>query len=134
MVDQKIKDAANRHLNLAHGLMSTTELSAKPSEFEVRNAFSRTYYALYHASHAFLWVSKTDVSALGKTHGRLHEAMGRWMGKPFADFLKNSYEFRRKSDYRPEWEHPPLYKVAEEMKRARKQFWFVAGTTRRMLS
>lgn len=126
--------AVEKHLRLAEGLIKTTKISDTASEYEVRNAFSRSYYPLFHACHGYLWAAGIDVDSLGRKHGRLHEEMGKWMGRSFGDFLRKSYELRRMSDYIPEWIPPPLYSSIARLKTAQKQCYFVMVTGQRLSS
>jgi len=127
--------AAAAHLRLAEGLIKTVRIGEAPSEYEIRNAFSRSYYALFHACHGYLLAQKTaDVNAVGKTHGSLHAEMERRMGRSFGQFLRDCYELRRMSDYRPEWSVPPGYVCFEKLKRAWTQCYFVMTTARRLAS
>jgi uncharacterized protein (UPF0332 family) len=119
---------ARGHLRLAGGLVKSAKVRNAPSEYELRNAFSRSYYSLFHACRGYLWASGVDVVSLGKKHGRLHDEMEKWWGKAFGDFLRKSYELRRKSDYIPEWNQLPLYKHIEELKTAQRQCYFVIVT------
>ena len=119
---------ARGHLRLAGGLVKSAKVGNAPSEYELRNAFSRSYYSLFHACRGYLWASGVDVVSLGKKHGRLHDEMEKWLGKAFGDFLRKSYELRRKSDYIPEWNQLPLYKHIEELKTAQRQCYFVIVT------
>ena len=122
------------HLRLAEGLIKSVKVSEAPSEYELRNAFSRAYYAVFHACRGYLWATGVDVESLGRKHGRLHDAMEKWLGKAFGDFLRKIYEWRRKSDYVPEWNQLPLEKYLEELRTAQMQCYFVPGTGRRLFS
>ena len=126
--------AARGHLRLAEGLIRTAKISDASSECELRNAFSRSYYALFHACRGYLWAKGVDVHSLGRKHGRLHDEMGKWMGRSFGDFLRNSYELRRMSDYIPEWNPPPLYLSIEKLRTAQKQCYFVMVTGQKLSS
>ena len=116
------------YFRLAEGFIGTAKVTDAPTEYELRNAFSRSYYALFHACRGYLWASGVDVEALGRKHGRLHDEMARRMGKWLGDCLRKSYELRRKSDYIPEWNRLPAYKLKEEIKAAHQQCYFVIVT------
>jgi uncharacterized protein (UPF0332 family) len=126
--------AAEKHLRLAEGLIKTAKISDAASEYEIRNAFSRSYYALFHACCGYLWAAGIDVNSLGRKHGRLHDEMGRWVGKSFGNFLRSSYELRRKSDYIPEWNPPPQDMSLGMLISAQKQCYFVMVTGRKLCS
>ena len=126
--------AARRHLRLAEGLIGTVRVGASSSEFDLRNAFSRSYYALFHASRGYLWARGFDVDSLGKKHGRLHDEMERKLGTWFGDSIRKSYESRRKADYVPEWTQPPLYKCLEDLKVARGHCYYLLGEAREFVS
>jgi len=119
---------------LAEGLIKTTNINDPPSEYEIRNAFSRSYYALFHASHGYLRAAEVDTEVLGKKHGRLHAEMERWLGRSFGQFVRNSYELRRKSDYEPAWQVPPDYWVADRLKAARMQCYFLIVTAQKLIA
>lgn len=125
-MDSVREKAARGHLRLAEGLIRTAVLSDAASEYEVRNAFSRAYYALFHVCSGYLWASTgIDVEKIAKDHGRLRHEMGRWLGKSFERFLGDSYDLRRQADYRPEWNPAPIYSCSEKLKRARRHFYAV---------
>ena len=136
MLSPTVERKARSHLRLAEGLMKTAQIADGASEFEIRNAFSRSYYALFHACYAHLLASGTDATkaaAIARDHGRLQSAMRRPMGKPFERFLKSACETRHRSDYKPEWTVPAAAVAQKELSQAKKQFYFLLFTVRRML-
>lgn len=126
-------------LRLAEGFMSTTDLAPSASEYEVRNAYSRAYYGLFHACCAHLLAQGTDpvdVEEIAGDHGRLRSRMSdprMGLGKWFGRLLKNAYNQRRQSDYEPEWAVPAAVVAGEELRRVRTQFYWLFHTTRRNL-
>jgi hypothetical protein len=125
-LDSAREKAARGHLRLAEGLIRTVVLGDTASEYEIRNAFSRAYYALFHVCGGYLWASTgIDVEKVVRDHGQLRHEMGRWMGRSFERFLGDVYELRRQADYRPEWSPPPVYWCAEKLKQARKHLYAV---------
>lgn len=120
---------------LAEGLIRTAVLGDTASEYEIRNAFSRAYYALFHACHGYLLAQdRANVNRVSKSHGSLHAEMERRMGRSFGRFLRDSYELRRKSDYEPEWPVPPIYLCIERLKQAWTQCYFVTTTAHKLKS
>ncbi len=126
--------AARGHLRLAEGLIETAKIGDAASEYEIRNAFSRAYYALFHACCGYLFAQGVaNVRVLIKDHGKLHAEMDRGMGRPFGRFMRDCYELRRNSDYRAEWAVPPFYSCVEKLKHARTQCYFVVATAKRLI-
>jgi uncharacterized protein (UPF0332 family) len=127
--------AARSHLRLAEGLTKTANVGDAPSEYDVRNALSRSYYALFHACRGYLWARNVaEANVIGKRHGTLHAEMERRMGKSFGRFLRDAYELRRSSDYEPASSVPPLYVCVDRLKQARRQCYFVLVTAKNLIS
>ena len=95
--DQKSKVA--RSLRLADGLMQTVPISSSASEYEIRNAGSRLYYAFFHASLALLASVGIETDKLSRDHGKVHSAVQARMGRPFGKFLEKLYLHRKLCDY-----------------------------------
>ena len=95
--DQKAKVA--RSLRLADGLMQTAAISSLASEYEIRNAGSRLYYAFFHASIGLLASVGIETDKLSRDHGKVHSAVQARMGKPFGKFLEKLYVHRKLCDY-----------------------------------
>lgn len=93
------KQAIARYLRLAQGLFDTANITASASEYEIRNAISRLYYAFFHVSLALLLSIGWDVSRISKDHGRLHDAVQARMGKWIGAFLRGLYRNRCQCDY-----------------------------------
>jgi uncharacterized protein (UPF0332 family) len=123
--------AVRAHLALAEGFAGTAIIG--PSEYEIRNAFSRAYYALYHVCIAYLWCTGFDVGRLRKKHGALHDAIGTRLGSSFANFLRRFYELRRKSDYIPDWRPVPGYAARAQLKAMKQHFYWLLNTAKRSL-
>jgi uncharacterized protein (UPF0332 family) len=94
--ERRIKE----HLRLARGLLETAFLRIESSEFEERNALSRSYYAMLHACSALLLSNGVEPS---RNHGALHRQTKLLMGKSFGRFVEDLYELRRNSDYVTSW-------------------------------
>jgi uncharacterized protein (UPF0332 family) len=136
MLSPTVERKARSHLRLAEGLMKTAEIGNSASEFEIRNAFSRAYYGLFHACYAHLLSQGTDpikVEKIARDHGRLHSTMQESRGKWFGRFLRDAYERRRESDYNPRWASPLAGAAQTELKRAKTEFYLLFHTTRTSL-
>jgi uncharacterized protein (UPF0332 family) len=136
MLSAEGKRQAKGHLSLAQGFMSTAQVGDGSSEYEIRNAFSRVYYAFFHACCAFLLGQGNDpvwVEQLAKDHGRLRSNIRHPMGKGFEHHVKEAYDRRRQSDYKPDWLVPSSTLAQEELKRARTYFHWILRTTQRTL-
>jgi len=132
MLSPTVERKARSHLRLADGLMRTAEISDGASEFEIRNAFSRAYYALFHACCAHLLASGTEatkVEEITRNHGRLHASMRRPMGRLFERFVRGVYDRRRQADYEPGWPVPSGTVARGELKRARTHFYWLFHRT-----
>jgi len=89
-----------RHLRLAMGFLDSAILSVSSSEFEIRNALSRSYYAMLHACNALVLSCGMVPS---KSHGGLRTQAQRLLGKPFGRLVSDLYELRRVADYEAGW-------------------------------
>ena len=126
--------AAAAHLRLAEGLIKTAEISAAASEYEIRNAFSRSYYALFHACCGYLLAqNEPNANEVVKNHGRLHSKMYK-VGKAFGDDLTRCYELRRKADYDADWSVPPYFSCVERLKRDRGNLYYVRRTAKNLIA
>lgn len=87
-----------RHLRLARGFIETASVRSDSGEFEIRNALSRSYYALFHACHA--WLAMNNIP-LGRR--RQHESLIRETrderGKEFGERLERFWALRKRADY-----------------------------------
>lgn len=80
-------------LELAVGMFKNVDLRPEASEYEIRNALSRCYYAFFHLSHV----------VLGRYRG--HEVICREVGKQDAllgEFLATLQALRIEVDYIPD--------------------------------
>jgi uncharacterized protein (UPF0332 family) len=100
MLSRETERKIRRHVRLSRGLLDTTLLAPESSEFEERNALSRGYYALLHASSALVLTRETELS---KSHGGLHDQVQRRLGRSFGQFMRDLYKIRKFSDYEPDW-------------------------------
>ncbi len=89
------------HLKLGEGFLATAVIGMNSSEFEIRNALSRTYYAVFHASRAWLLTRGVPLKR-SRAHGWLRKLVSKNRGEVFASRLKELYWLRENPDYRPE--------------------------------
>jgi len=83
-------------LNLATGIFKTVDISPDASEYEIRNALSRCYYAFFHLSHV----------VLGRYCG--HALVSTEVGKQDAllgEFVATLQALRIEADYIPDVVH-----------------------------
>jgi len=137
MLSPEAKRKAREHLELGEGFMATVEVADASTECEIRNAFSRAYYGLYHACYALLLGQGSDpavVERIAKDHGRLHASIRHPLGKPVEHYVREAYDKRRNSDYEPGWAVPSATVAQGELKRARRQFYWIFRSTLRSLA
>ena len=137
MVSVEAKRTAEAHLRLAEAFITTTEVVDTSSEVEIRNAFSRAYYALFHAGYAVLLGEGNDpvvVERVAKDHGRLHSALRHPTGRSFERYVRAIYDRRQQADYEPDWPVPSASFAQAELRSARKQFYWLLNTTQRSLA
>lgn len=87
------------YLRLADGFFRTAVVSSSSSEFQVRNALSRLYYAFFHVSLAYLLSTGADVTTISRNHGNVHTAVRAAAGKYVGEFVIKLYHYRMRSDY-----------------------------------
>jgi uncharacterized protein (UPF0332 family) len=137
MLSPQAKKKARAHLRLGEGFITSAEVGDASSEYDVRNAYSRAYYALFHVCYAYLLGREIDplaVEAIASDHGRVQSKMQAALGKWFGRFLQEAREDRRNSDYKPEWAVPAVLVASSKLKRAKTQFYWLLHTTRNSLS
>jgi len=137
MLSPQAERTAKAHLTLAEGFIKTAEVRDDSSQCQIRNAFSRAYYAMFHVCCAWLVGAGVDIEKVERVkeeHGRLHTEMQRRIGKSFGRFLKESYELRRESDYKPEWVPPAMLVTGAKLKSVRTQFYWLFTTANNLLS
>jgi len=110
MLSSEGERRARQHLRLAKGFLATATVDIGSSEFEERNALSRAYYAMFHASCAWL-AFKYGIDRELK-HSELLDEMHRRRGKEFGDFVRDLRGMREAADYRVEWK--PQRRVTED--------------------
>ena len=94
-------EEVEEHLRLAEGFITSAFISPDASECDVRNAFSRGYYALLHVCKA--WLAMMDVSEdLRYQHGQVLREIGSRRGEDSKRRLKDIYGLREDADYRPQ--------------------------------
>jgi len=101
MTTEETKRRISEYLGLSLGLFLSVRVSATSTEYEVRNGFSRLYYAFFHASLAFLLSQGENIDVYRRTHGDVHAAIDRRMGKYLGRFLRELYRSRLQADYEP---------------------------------
>jgi uncharacterized protein (UPF0332 family) len=111
-------------------LPETAVLNPGSSEFDERNALSRAYYAMFHASRAWL-LFRFGVDHRMK-HGQIHAEMRRGFGESFGGFVSELYRLRRAADYFQDWV-PVRFVSEEKLKRARTNVLYLCGETERGL-
>ena len=111
MLSRETEQRVRQHLRLAKGLLETAVLAESGSEFEERNALSRAYYAMFHASSAWLLL-RFGLEVKKLRHTEFHAEMHRRRGKEFGDFIRDIYGLRRAADYREDWS--PARMVTED--------------------
>jgi len=79
--------------------MQTVAIASSSSEYEIRNAISRLYYAFFHASVALLVSIGWETQGISKDHGKIHAAVQARMGKYMGTFLRKLYQNRKLCDY-----------------------------------
>ncbi len=136
MLSPEVITRANAHLELGEGFISSAAVCDSSAEYEIRTAFSRTYYALFHVCYAHLLGRQMDPVAVEKiadSHGELQSKMQALLGKWFGRFLQQAREDRRNSDYKPEWPVPEALVTSSKLKRAKTQFYWLFHSTRNSL-
>lgn len=92
------RQEVRRHLRLAKGFIATAFIRPDSGEFEIRNALSRSYYALYHALHAWL-AMKNVPKARRRRREELFEQVLRKREKGYGSRLDRFWSLRIKADY-----------------------------------
>jgi len=92
------REEAEGHLRLALGLMATVGIPDDASEWEIRNAISRAYYAVFHMCHAWLALRQVAKPSEHLTlHRTVHVELGEVSGQRMAHF----HALRKDADYNP---------------------------------
>lgn len=92
------RQEVRHHLRLANGFMATAVIADDSNEFEIRNALSRSYYALFHACHG--WLAMKNVPQSRRKHRQpLFAEIRSKRGKEFGDRLEGFWFLRKKADY-----------------------------------
>ena len=90
------------HLALARGFLETAVNGSLASEFAIRNALSRGYYAVYHICSA--WLASENVPARRREkHSDLQFEVARHLGSVFSEQLKEMHRIRKAADYTADW-------------------------------
>jgi|ERR1700733_2637146 uncharacterized protein (UPF0332 family) len=141
MLTEGNKRRISDHLGLALGLFVSVQFSPTSTEYDVRNGFSRLYYAFFHASLAFLLSQGEDIDVFRWHHGDLHTAVGKLMGKYLGKFFRDLYKTRQQADYEPSFFSRSfggnLDKARAEaqnlLRRANKNFYWIYHESRKAL-
>jgi uncharacterized protein (UPF0332 family) len=129
MLSVEAKQRSRDHLRLSRGLLETAALGLRDSEFDERNALSRSYYSLFHACNALLLAHDVVPS---KSHGGMNAQVGKWLGKNFARSVTDAYELRRMADYIAQWR--PVRHVSDaKLNVARTNVLWACGEAERKL-
>jgi uncharacterized protein (UPF0332 family) len=138
MVTGEAKRTAEAHLRLAEAFIRTAQVVDTSSEVKIRNAFSRAYYAVFHACCAHVLASGTELrkaqEIIRRDHGRLRASMGRLVGKWLERFVKEASDRRQQADYKPGWLVPSTRAAQEELRKVRTNFYCLVPMIRRSLS
>jgi len=92
------RQEVRRHLRLARGFIATAFIGPDSGEFEIRNALSRSYYALYHACHAWLAMRNVPKTKRNRREA-LFEQVLRKRGEEYGARLNTFWKERIKADY-----------------------------------
>jgi uncharacterized protein (UPF0332 family) len=95
---RRTREEAEGHRRLAMGLMATVRIADDASEWEIRNAISRGYYAVFHMCHA--WLAFRDV-AKPSEHLTLRRTVHIELGEVSGQRLAHFYALRKDADYNP---------------------------------
>jgi hypothetical protein len=96
-----LREEAKGHFRLGIGFLATALITESASECEVRNALSRSYYALFHMCNA--WLASENVPGNRRSrHGPLQIEIARRLGVDAKRSLVQFYRQREDADYRPE--------------------------------
>jgi hypothetical protein len=86
--------------------METAVIRDDSDEFQIRNALSRSYYALFHACHGWLAMKNVPKSRR-KHHQLLFAEIRSKRGREFGDRLEGFWLLRMRADYDdPQLFHP----------------------------
>jgi uncharacterized protein (UPF0332 family) len=141
MLAEDEKKRVTEYLGLSLGLFLSVQFSAQSNEYDLRNGFSRLYYAFFHVSLAFLLTQSEPIDDYRRDHGRVHTAVDRRMGKSLGRFLRELYKGRQQADYEPAFF---LGKYGKDLERARadaqnplnranRQFYWIYNESRKVL-
>ncbi len=101
MLTDESKRRIVQYRGLALGLFQSVRFLADGNEYDIRNGFSRLYYAFFHASLALLLSRGVNIEVFRKNHGRVHTEIDRLLGKYVGQLFRELYIARRQADYEP---------------------------------
>jgi uncharacterized protein (UPF0332 family) len=141
MTPEETKRRISEYLGLSLGLFLSVRVLATSTEYDVRNGFSRLYYAFFHASLAFLLSQGENIEFYRRTHGDVHTAIDRRMGKYLGRFLRELYRSRQQADYEPEFFDRTYGRDIERaradarnlLNRASRNFYWIYNESRKVL-
>ena len=110
------RQEVRQHVRLAKGFMESGVIQDDADEFQIRNALSRSYYALFHVCHG--WLAMKNVPLAKRKHRQpLFEQIRNQRGKEFGDRLEGFWLWRKRADY----DDPELFQGDLEKFRPRAQ-------------
>jgi uncharacterized protein (UPF0332 family) len=135
------KRRITEHLGLALGFFVSVRFSSQSTEYDIRNGLSRLYYAFFHVCLAFLLSQEEDIEKVRHSHGLLHAAVRRRLGKYIDSLLRDVYKARLEADYEPGFFARRYRNDLEKAKadsnllveRARKNFYWIYQESRKVL-
>jgi len=92
------RQEVRQHIRLAHGFMGSALIGDGCGEFEIRNALSRAYYALFHGCHAWLAVRNVPESKRKDREALFGQVRSR-RGEEYGERLDEFWLWRKKADY-----------------------------------
>ncbi len=141
VLTDETKRRLTEYLGLALGFFVSVRFSANSTEYDIRNGLSRIYYAFFHVSLAFLLSQEEDIDKLRQSHGLVHAAVRRRLGKYMDSLLRDLYRSRLEADYEP-GSFTRKYRNDLEraradanlsLERARKNFFWIYQESRKVL-
>ncbi len=102
MLTDKTKTRINQYRGMALGLFQSVGFPPGCNEYVVRNGLSRLYYAVFHASLAFLLSRGESIEETRKNHGVVHTEIEKYVGKYVGRRFREVYAARLQSDYEPD--------------------------------
>ena len=102
MLTDETSTRINQYRGLALGLFQSVRFVTDCNEYDIRNGFSRLYYAYFHASLALLLSRGANIETIRKNHGMVHTEIDKLLGKPVGRRFRELYGARLQADYEPD--------------------------------